>query len=726
MGVIYLLGGMAMKPRSAFVKIGGFFAGVSLWICFTGCSSEPAAELPEAQPAVEPEGAFFGQMLGSLPLVEPGVEPTTEPVAEPAPQDEYRDTLLMAEVASVETDRQPSYVASTADPVSARGETVELLQQIDPRRDAVGPPWIQDGDTVVSPLFPRCLLQIRYSPPTAYRWTVVAERTVGSDSLNLVFTVGDQRTMVVLDGYDGQTSGLDMLDGRRANENETTRHGRFFQQQRPHVIVCTVTPSSVQVTCDGTTVIQWSGDPSRLTLRPEWDRLAPTTGLALAVYDRQTQFRISRVELESLASGQAGVWNLASRSDPSMHGSSSGSSSTQPFSRRETPLEPSEAALQQKGSICLIEHPLGTGTGFVVGEGIVATNAHVVDGAYTEEIEVDFSTTGGGRHRVRKMLFKDSARDLCLLQVPLDRSPIPVVADHTFERGENVVLIGNPALGKTDVVLRNAVATGTIAATVHTQGCTFYQIDARVNVGSSGGPVLNFEGQVIGVVAMKATDRGELEINRAMRELDHHFASRLRSPSRQGITFAIPVSDLNRAIQGIQTHSESAIARTMDLHAAQVVMERLRMLGGLYLLELHANVPLSVRQQALAMRSGRVRIPASTLRKMTLVDLLTERQAAGLVVALRSEEVRQMVRNSSRGLDEKVQQLAANGHLDEATARALESLLAAVTSTKRSAENPPGTYQTFSQAVSTRQNQMRKLIDELADQLAITGAAYED
>ncbi len=710
-----------MKPRNVFMRLGGFLAGVSLWVSVTGCSREPAASLPEAPPAEEPEGSLFDQMLGSLPTVEPGGEPTTEPVDEVSPQYGYSDTVPMDEVASVESDRQPSYVASTVAPDSGRSETIDLLPHIDPRLDAVGPPWILDGGTLVSPPFPRCLLQIRYSPPTAYRWTVVAERTVGGDSLNLVLTVGDQRTMVVLDGFDGQTSGLDMLDGRRANDNETTRRGANFQQHRSHVIVCTVTPSSVRVTCDGKTVIQWSGDASRLALRPEWQRLAPSTGLALAVADPRTRFRISRTELVSLEPGQAGVWDLASRSQPSMQGSSSDSSSSQPLSRRQAPKEPSEAALQQKGSICLIEHPMGTGTGFVIGRSVVATNAHVVDGAYTEEIEVDFSTTGGGRHRVQRMLYKDSARDLCLLQVSLDRPPIPIVADHAFERGEHVVLIGNPALGKTDVVLRNAVTTGTIAATVHTQGCTFYQIDARVNVGSSGGPVLNFDGQVIGVVAMKATDRGELEINRAMRELDHNFASRQRTPFGQGITFAIPVSDLNRAIQEVRTQPASAIARTMDLHAAQVVLERLRMLGGLHLLELHANVPQSVREQAVAMRRGRVRVPATMLRKVTFVDLLSERQAQGAAAALRSEEVRQMVRNSSRGLDEKVQQLAANGHLDEAMTRALESLLSAVTSTKRVAENPPGTYQAFSQAVSTRQNQMRKLIDELDDQLADTG-----
>jgi serine protease Do len=723
-----------MKLQNAFGGVGLSLAGVSLWFCLAGCSSEPAASGPDASvsdasvsdaaPAEESGGSFFGQMLGLMPLDEPRAESATGPVDEPAFGGDSRDTLPMAG-AAVETGRPPSYLASASDPVSTPGETINLLRQVDRWRDAAGPPWIQESDGVVSPRFPRSLLQIRYSPPAAYRWTVVAERIAGGDSLNLMFTIGGHRTMVVLDGFTDHSSGLNLLDGLRANENETTRRGAIFQQQRPYVFVCTVTPSSVQVTCDGTTIVQWSGDPSRLSLREEWVNLPPTTGLGLAVYDSRTQFRINRIELQSLEPGQAGVWNLAARSSPSMHGSSSGTSSSGPGLRTK-PLEPSEAALQQKGSICLIEHPQGSGTGFVVGQGIIATNAHVVDGAFAEEIEVDFSTSGGGRHRVRKILYKDSARDLCLLQVPLDRPAIPIVADHAFERGENVVLIGNPAMGKTDVVLRDAVTTGTVAATVHTKGCTFYQIEARVNVGSSGGPVLNFDGQVIGVVAMKATDRGEMEIQRAMRELDHHFASRQRSPIGQGITFAIPVSDLNRAIQEVQRQSESAADRATDLHAAQVVMERLRMLGGLYLLELHANVRPEVRSTAHGIRTGRVKVPPATLRKMKLVELLPEHRARSLAVALRSEEVRQLIRNSSRGLDEKVGQLAANGHLDKTTADSLQSLLTAVNATKRSAENPTTSYQTFSQVVSTRQDQMQKLFDELSDQLAITGPAYED
>ena len=52
-------------------------------------------------------------------------------------------------------------------------------------------------------------------------------------------------------------------------------------------------------------------------------------------------------------------------------------------------------------------------------------------------------------------------------------------------------------------------------AVVHTDQCDFYQIDGAVNPGSSGGPALNYDGAVVAVIAMKATDRGETELKRS-------------------------------------------------------------------------------------------------------------------------------------------------------------------------------------------------------------------
>ncbi len=74
-----------------------------------------------------------------------------------------------------------------------------------------------------------------------------------------------------------------------------------------------------------------------------------------------------------------------------------------------------EAVRRSKESVCIIEHPLGSGTGFVVAENLVATNAHVVEGAYVDEIECHFSAAGLVKCRASRVLFEDPVRDLCLL-----------------------------------------------------------------------------------------------------------------------------------------------------------------------------------------------------------------------------------------------------------------------------------------------------------------------
>lgn len=720
---------------------------------------EPAAPASLAATG-EPANAAGPQSAGPAPIerieqTEPG-QPIAPSALSPEPQSQA--------MAAADTDTQP-------------GKSIDLLQLVDPLRHAMGRPWTRDGTALVSPRTFRAILRIPTEPPSAYRWTIVAERIAGNHSLNLLITVGGRQTMVVLDGFGNHSSGLNLLDGRSADCNESTRLGTVFTSNTPCTIVCVVGPSSVLVTCDGHTIVRWNGSPSQLsTDRRIWIGLE-RAGLALAVYQMDTQFRITQMELTPLDTATAerlyaqapppvgrkpSPGELANaggaRSDrllppwerelpthpgrpmpppipvppaePSreMEDSTPLQSPAAPASQLAQPgpppepIEPSEAALQRKGSVCLIEHPFATGTGFVAGENLVATNAHVIQDAYPEEIELGFSSGGGAKYRASKLLYKDSLRDLCLLEVYLDRPPIPIVADHALQRGEKVVIIGNPALGETDVVLRDAVATGTIHALVHAQGCDFYQVNATINYGSSGGPVLNFDGQVVGVVAMKATERGEMEIHRALGELDRSFSAHFRPAGTRGIAFAIPVGELNKALETVRTQSQSAVEQVNDRHTAEVAFERLSVLGGLHLLQLYANVPRAVRQQAEQMRFRH--IPAATLRQMKLVELLPEDRAHALAMVLGSEEVRKVTRDCERRLAEKVEHVRQSQHLEETTRIALESLLRAVTKTKEHTENPPTTYQTFSRAISDRENELKKLINQLSDQLAITDPAY--
>ncbi len=78
-----------------------------------------------------------------------------------------------------------------------------------------------------------------------------------------------------------------------------------------------------------------------------------------------------------------------------------------------------------------------------------------------------------------------------------------------------MVIVGNPALGKTDIVLRDAVTSGTIRGG-YTDKCDFYQIDGTVNSGSSGGPAFNYDARGGRGDRHEGDRTGETEIRHAL------------------------------------------------------------------------------------------------------------------------------------------------------------------------------------------------------------------
>ncbi len=141
----------------------------------------------------------------------------------------------------------------------------------------------------------------------------------------------------------------------------------------------------------------------------------------------------------------------------------------------------------------------GTGSGFIISEdGKIITNAHVVEGA--TEVTVSLKD---GRIFEGTVLGSDSLTDLAVIQIEAEEN-LPMVTlgnSDDLVIGEWAIAIGNP-LG-----LDNTVTTGIISATgrsssqigVGDKRLDFIQTDAAINPGNSGGPLLNAQGEVIGI-----------------------------------------------------------------------------------------------------------------------------------------------------------------------------------------------------------------------------------
>ena len=143
-----------------------------------------------------------------------------------------------------------------------------------------------------------------------------------------------------------------------------------------------------------------------------------------------------------------------------------------------------------------IQQQQGQGSGFIVdADGIVLTNAHVVEGA--SEVGV---TLPDGRSFTGKVLGADPLTDVAVVKVVGSKLPVATLGDSSRVRpGEWAIAIGNP-LG-----LDNTVTAGIISAIQRTnavgegQRVPYIQTDAAINPGNSGGPLINDRGQVIGI-----------------------------------------------------------------------------------------------------------------------------------------------------------------------------------------------------------------------------------
>jgi len=170
---------------------------------------------------------------------------------------------------------------------------------------------------------------------------------------------------------------------------------------------------------------------------------------------------------------------------------------------------------------------LSRGSGFFVEADRIVTNRHVLEGAYRAEVH----SSGGAVFPVKGVLAVDAEGDIALLKIDAPAPPIrPLPLDKTSpQEGESVVVIGNP-LG-----LEGSVTNGIVSAVrdIPTFG-RIIQITAPISSGSSGSPVVNMQGQVIGIATLQIT-------------------------GGQSVNFAIPSERISQ-LQVAQTQAMSSLA----------------------------------------------------------------------------------------------------------------------------------------------------------------------
>jgi serine protease Do len=193
--------------------------------------------------------------------------------------------------------------------------------------------------------------------------------------------------------------------------------------------------------------------------------------------------------------------------------------------------------------------PRGVGSGFILSaDGLIMTNAHVVDGA--DEVMV---TLTDKREFKARIVGADKRTDVAVVKIQATGLPAVKVGDvNRLRVGEWVMAIGSP------FGLENTVTAGIVSAKQRDTGdyLSFIQTDVAINPGNSGGPLINMRGEVVGINSQIYS----------------------RSGGFMGISFAIPMDEAMRVSEQLRTSGRVSRGR-IGVQIAPVTKEVAESIG---------------------------------------------------------------------------------------------------------------------------------------------------
>lgn len=212
---------------------------------------------------------------------------------------------------------------------------------------------------------------------------------------------------------------------------------------------------------------------------------------------------------------------------------------------------------------------LGLGTGVIVSEnGYILSNEHVTGAKYTN----CYVTLENGRNYSANVVWSDSNLDLSICKISVKNLPYATLGDSSnIKVGEAVYAIGNPI----GYEFQRTVTAGIISALDRTvridenETSTYMedliQTDATINPGNSGGPLINLDGNVIGITSVKIT-------------------------SAEGIGFAVPINTVKPIIESYLKENKFEEASlgifAYDKNVIPYLNEKLEVTKGIYVAQI--------------------------------------------------------------------------------------------------------------------------------------------
>ena len=221
---------------------------------------------------------------------------------------------------------------------------------------------------------------------------------------------------------------------------------------------------------------------------------------------------------------------------------------------------------------------LGIGTGFIVSEdGYIVTNEHVSG----EKLSNCYVTLENGKSFTGNVVWSDSNLDISIVKINMKNLDYISLGNSNESRiGETVYAIGNPV----GYEFQRTVTSGIISAVDRTVKFTennqeiymadLIQTDATINPGNSGGPLININGEVLGINSVKIT-------------------------SAEGIGFAIPINIIKPIIEKLTSTGECitpslgvfAYDKNIVPYINQELDQNIKLDKGIYIAEVTKNSP---------------------------------------------------------------------------------------------------------------------------------------
>jgi hypothetical protein len=200
--------------------------------------------------------------------------------------------------------------------------------------------------------------------------------------------------------------------------------------------------------------------------------------------------------------------------------------------------------------------PLAFGSGFIVGSsGEIATNYHVIEGAASALVKYPGREAG---IPVSTIVHKDPEHDLAVIQVRFKTMPLRLGDDELSQVGDKIMAVGNPE------GLTGTVSDGIVSGfRKRKDGARIMQITAPISPGSSGGPVINSRGEVIGIATALLMVGQNLNFAVPVKNLKSLMATK-----KLQLPFGKRSLPKRQQVAGAQGQKDTSLVRVMGLDAS--------------------------------------------------------------------------------------------------------------------------------------------------------------